>query len=78
MAPVISSEAQRVLEVSLDGNLIILRKLQEGRVEDRELLLGTVITGSVTALHMSQLYCYNTSCWLRNQCSYPKGSKHLP
>lgn len=48
-------------------------------MEDRELLPGTVTMGSVTALHMSQLYSYGISLWVRNQKSVflPTGQEAL-
>lgn len=78
MVPVMSSKAQRVLEVSLAGNLIILEEIARRQSAEQRASVRYCDHRLSHCLPMSQLYCYGISCWVRNQCSYPKGSKHLP
>lgn len=79
MVPVITSKAQRMLEVSVAGNLMILEKTaRRWSGGCREILPASVTTASVIVLPMSQLYFYGISCCVRKHFSYPKGSKHLP
>lgn len=65
MVPVISSKAQRMLELSVAGNLMILEKIARRQSGGHIELLPENI-----ALPMSQLYFYGISC-------LPKGQQAL-